>query len=160
MHETPTATVSDEIAATRAAFIAAIADGDAGSASAVYAPEATLVPPASTRLHGRDAIENFWAAGLKSGVSRVDLAADEVRGDGWLTYELGRYAIELEPADGKRVMERGTYLLIHERDGTGSWRRAIEMFNPDLHADARESTTGSSLPVATIAGNETYGSGG
>jgi uncharacterized protein (TIGR02246 family) len=148
MHTTPRSTVSNEIASTRAAFVAALADGDASSACAVYAPEAILVPPVAARLQGRDAIENFWAAGLESGLSRVDLAADEVRGDDGLTYELGRYAIELNPVDGEPIVENGTYLLIHERDAEGRWRRAVEMFSPDGNAITTEGA-GTLVPASS-----------
>jgi uncharacterized protein (TIGR02246 family) len=124
-------TARDQIASSRAAFVTAIAGGDAKSACAVYTDDATLIPPAADRLKGREAIERFWTAGLAAGMSRMEVEAEEIRGACDLTYELGRYAIELEPADGRPVLERGTYLLVHEQQADGSWLRAVETFNPD-----------------------------
>lgn len=112
-------------------FVTALAGGDAKTASGVYTHDATLVPPAAGRLKGREAIERFWTAGLAAGISRIELEADEIRGACDLTYELGRYAIELEPADGATVQERGTYVLVHEQQPDGSWLRVVETFNPE-----------------------------
>ena len=131
MRTTPRSTAGDEIASSRAAFVTALAGGDAKSACAVYMHDATLVPPAAARLKGREAIESFWTAGLAAGMSRFEMEADEIRGACDVTYELGRYAIELEPADGRPVRERGTYVLVHEQQPDGSWLRAVETFNPE-----------------------------
>jgi ketosteroid isomerase-like protein len=124
-------TAGDELASSRAMFVTALEGGDVETACAVYTHDATLVPPAAARLKGRDAIERFWTAGLAAGMSRIEMEADEIRGACDLTYELGRYAIELEPADGNLVLERGTYVLVHEQQPDGSWLRAVEAFNPD-----------------------------
>jgi hypothetical protein len=42
-----------------------------------------------------------------------------------------RRALRREPAESGPVVDRGKYLLVHERQDDGSWRRAVEMFNPD-----------------------------
>lgn len=133
MSTTRRSTAGEEIASSRAMFVDALLGGDAEAACAVYTHDATLVPPAAARLRGRDAIESFWRAGLAAGMSRIEMEADEIRGASALTYELGRYAIELEPADGKPVLERGTYVLVHEQQPDGSWLRAVETFNPENH---------------------------
>ena len=131
MRNEATPPARDGIASARATFVTALAGGDAKAAGALYTQDATLVPPAAARLKGRDAIESFWTAGLAAGMSRIEMEPDEIRGACDLTYELGRYAIELEPADGTPVLERGTYVLVHEQQSDGSWLRAVETFNPE-----------------------------
>lgn len=123
--------LDDAIAETRAAFVAALQEGDAKAACSVYADEASLLPPSAELLRGRDAIEAFWKAGLDAGITEVELEAVEVERDGRLAYEIGRYALRLNPADGTTVVDRGKYLLVHERQQDGAWLWAVEMFNPE-----------------------------
>jgi ketosteroid isomerase-like protein len=123
--------VEGAIAETRAAFAAALRRGDARAASAVYADEATLLPPSAELMHGRPAIEAFWQAGVEAGISEVELEALELERRDGLAYEIGRYALWLEPAEGGTVVDRGKYVLVHERQADGSWQWAVEMFNPD-----------------------------
>jgi uncharacterized protein (TIGR02246 family) len=118
------------VAATRAAFVAALSMGDAKTAAAVYADDARLLPPAAEPMQGRDAIEAFWRAGLAAGITSVVLEALDLGYDERLAYEIGRYELRLEPAEGGIVLERGTYLLVHALQADGSWRRAVEMLNP------------------------------
>lgn len=80
---------------------------------------------------GREAIAAFWQAGLDSGVAAVELETFEVERDGGHAYEIGRYALRLDGDDGAALVDRGKYVLVHARQEDGSWRRAVEMFNPD-----------------------------
>jgi uncharacterized protein (TIGR02246 family) len=123
--------VDEAVAETRAAFVAALHDGNATAAAAVYADDATLLPPAAELLRGREAIRSFWSAGVEAGISEVELVALELERDGGFAYEIGRYALRLQPADGDAVVDRGKYLLVHARQADGTWRRAVEMFSPD-----------------------------
>jgi uncharacterized protein (TIGR02246 family) len=118
------------IAETTAAFVAALAAGDATAASAVYADDARLMPPATGLVQGRDAIERFWRAGVESGISGVELDVVELARHDGFAYEIGRYALRLQPSDARAVVDEGTYVLVHEQQGDGSWRRAVEMFSP------------------------------
>jgi uncharacterized protein (TIGR02246 family) len=124
-------TAEGAIAESRAAFVAALNGGDAKAACSVYADEARLLPPSAELLRGRDAIEAFWKAGLAAGITEVELEAVEVERDGRLAYEIGRYALRLTPGDGGTVIDRGKYVLVHERQQDGAWRWAVEMFNPE-----------------------------
>ena len=118
-------------AANRASFVAALAGGDAKAAAAVYAGNAKLLAPSAELVRGSEAIEGFWRAGLEAGVRAAELEAVEFDQHDGLAYEIGRYALQLEPAEGGTVVDRGNYLLVHERQEDGSWRWAVEMFNPD-----------------------------
>lgn len=121
------------IAAARAAFVQGVARGDAAAVSQVYEDEARLLAPAAGLLCGRGAIEAFWRTGMEAGLEHVELDALEVDGPGELAYELGRYTLRLcSPDSGRRVVDRGSYLVVHARRSDGTWRRAAEMFNPDV----------------------------
>jgi len=119
------------IAKTRAEFVAALQDGDAAAASAVYAADAQLLAPSAELFAGRKAIAAFWHAGLQAGIAAVELDELTLAGNDGIAWEVGRYALRLESPDGGSVVERGKYLLVHERQQDGSWRWAVEMFNPD-----------------------------
>jgi uncharacterized protein (TIGR02246 family) len=120
---------SDPLAEPRVSFVAALARGDAAAASAVYTDDAHLLAPSAELVQGREAIERFWKAGIDSGITAVDLDVVEIAGGVRLAYEIGRYALLLG-GDGEAA-ERGAYVLVHERQRDGTWRRAVEMFNPE-----------------------------
>jgi ketosteroid isomerase-like protein len=125
------------ISESRATFVAALRAGDAKGASAVYALDARLLPPSAELMEGRTAIEAFWQAGIDAGLSAVELELLNLEGGERIAYEIGRYALHLRPADGKCVVDRGKYVLVHERQDDGRWRRAVEMFNPDAPPSVR-----------------------
>ena len=122
----------DAIGAARAAFAEALRGGDATAAAAVYSEDASLLPPSAEPLKGREAIAAFWRAGVEAGISDVELDALELERVEGLAYEIGRYALRLQPDDGAAVVDRGSYVLVHTRQTDGSWRRAVEMFSPDV----------------------------
>jgi ketosteroid isomerase-like protein len=119
------------IARARADFVDALRGGDAAAASAVYADDAQLLAPSAELFAGREAIASFWRAGLDAGIAGIELEELTLEGGDSVAWEIGRYALRLEPADGNPVVDRGKYLLVHERQEDGSWRRAVEMFNPE-----------------------------
>jgi len=121
----------EAIAATHEAFVEAVRSGDAEAAAAVYASGARLLPPVAAPLEGREAIASYWQAGVDAGLVEAALEARELRRFDGVAYEVGRYSLRLEPADGATVVDRGAYVLVHERQGDGSWHWAVEMFNPD-----------------------------
>lgn len=122
--------LSGAIGKARDAFVGAIERGDATEASAVYTAEARLLAPSAELLRGREAIDQFWRAGLDSGISGVELETLElVRLDG-LAYEIGRYELHVSPLGSDPIVDRGKYVLVHERQPDGSWLWAVEMFNP------------------------------
>ena len=116
---------------TRAAFVAALRAGDAFAASAVYAEQARLLPPSAELLHGRAAIEAFWRAGIDAGISDAELKPLSLERFDGVAYEIGRYTLRLRGDDGNVVVDRGKYLLVHERQHDRSWRWAAEMFSPE-----------------------------
>jgi uncharacterized protein (TIGR02246 family) len=119
------------IARTRTDFVAALRGGDAAAASAVYADDAQLLAPSAELFAGREAIAAFWRAGIEAGIAGVELEELTLEAREGVAWETGRYALRLEPTGGKPVVDRGKYLLVHARQEDGSWRWAVEMFNPE-----------------------------
>ena len=115
----------------QATFLAALDRRDAKGAAAAYATDARLLPPFSDVMAGRDAIEAFWQAGLDTGLAALELESLKIKRNDRIAYEVGRYAMHVRPQEGECVADRGTYVLVHERQADGSWRRVVEMFGPE-----------------------------
>ena len=112
-------------------FVAAIAAGNARAAARTYSRVARLLAPSVEPIEGREAIAAFWRAGIDAGIRDVQHERVQLEERGSVAFEFGRYAIRLEPDDGGPLIERGKYLLVHERHADGSWQRVIEMLSPD-----------------------------
>ena len=122
--------VEGAIAEARAAFVTALGDGDAAAVTRLYVDGARLLAPSAELFDGREAIARFWQAGVAAGVRAVELDVLELERHDGVAYEIGRYALRLR-TDGGTVVDRGKYVLVHERQRDGAWLRAVETFNPD-----------------------------
>lgn len=132
-----------EIGAGRAVFADGIRQGDTRSAASVYAEAARLLAPSTELIEGRDAIEAFWQAGLDAGIVDIELEAATVERRDRMAFEIGRYVLQVRPAAGQTVLDRGSYLLVLEQEADGSWRRAVEMFS----AEATPTTSVAARPA-------------
>ena len=118
------------LAEARAACVTALQHGDTHALAAAYTADATLLPPATEPIRGREAIRRFWQAGLDAGIVAIRLEAATVDEDARLAYEFGSYEIHLEPAGSKPIVDRGSYVLVHARQRDSNWRRRVEIFTP------------------------------
>lgn len=129
MGDRPLPNADDPFVESRAAFVDGLARGDAAAACSVYTRDARLLAPSAELVKGRQEIERFWKAGIDAGITVVDLGVLEIACGSGLAYEIGRYALRLDgcadPAEG------GAYVLVHEQQHDGTWRRVVEMFNPE-----------------------------
>lgn len=116
------------IEAQSQALSAALARGDAAAAGGIFTEDARVsVPGAQAVIAGRPAIADFWRAALGSGLTGVELHADEVEGEGGLRYESGSYhVLGLNGAD----LGRGQYLIIWKKDD-GTWRIHRDFAHPN-----------------------------
>jgi ketosteroid isomerase-like protein len=131
----------DVIGKARDAFVGALESGDARAASASYTSDARLLAPSAELFRGREAIEQFWGAGLDTGISEVEMETLELVRLNGLAYEIGRYALRLKPVDGIPVVDRGKYVRVHEEQTDGSWLWALEMFNPEAISARKRATS-------------------
>jgi uncharacterized protein (TIGR02246 family) len=111
----------------------ALRAGDAARAAAAYTADGTLLTPAAELVRGRSEIESYWRAGIAVGLTGLGLETLELQVADAVAIELGRYVLEL----GADRLDRGKYLVVHRREADGSWRRAVDVFNPDAPQPAR-----------------------
>jgi len=116
---------------TGAALATAISTGDAAGAAALYAADAMLLAPTAELVAGRSQIEAYWRTGIALGVSRMELDARELRFASTVAFEIGRYALSLATDCREPVVDLGKYFVLHIQSADGSWRRAVDVFNPD-----------------------------
>ncbi len=121
-------------------FADAIRSGDSVAAAVGYAENARLLAPSATVIEGRAEIESFWRAGLEAGIRAVELESIGIDRHGAFAVEIGHYAMHLRQPDGADVVDRGSYLLVHEPAAGGGWSWALEAFTPggDPHVASRE----------------------
>jgi ketosteroid isomerase-like protein len=119
-------------AATRR-FVDAISGGDPAMAAVGYAEDARLLAPSATVVRGRAEIESFWRAGLEAGIRAVELRSARIDRHGSFAIETGHYSMVLRRPRGDDVVDRGSYLRVHEPAADGGWAWALEAFTPDGH---------------------------
>ncbi|HEY3542932.1 MAG TPA: DUF4440 domain-containing protein [Gaiellaceae bacterium] len=123
--------MEDGVRNAAVALADAVARGNAAAAAALYAEDGKLLTPAAALFAGRRQIEAYWREGIAIGLSAVELEAREFDGGSDFAVEIGRYAFTLAGDDGGPIVDRGTYVVLHRRQPDGSWRRALDVFNPD-----------------------------
>jgi uncharacterized protein (TIGR02246 family) len=114
----------------------ALVSGDPVAAAALYTDDGRLLTPAAELIAGRREIEAYWRAGIGVGLAGVELRMLELQLGRELAIEIGRDVFAVD-GDGGTVAERGKYLVLHRRQPDGSWRRAVDVFNPDVPEPAR-----------------------
>ena len=129
-----------------AALAAALARGDASGAAALYSDDGKLLTSAARLIEGRDEIQAYWREGIGLGLSSLELDALDVQVVGGIAIEIGRYALAVR--DGS---DAGKYVALHRQQPDGSWRRAVDVFNPDEPRTARSPRARAARPPRPAA---------
>jgi ketosteroid isomerase-like protein len=116
---------------TTAALVTALERGDVAAAGDIYADGAWLLSSSAEHIHGRAEIEAYWRAGVELGLSGLEFESKVQEALGGSVLELGRYVVSVRNESTLPLVEHGTYLVLHTQTVDGSWRRAVEVFNPD-----------------------------
>ena len=120
--------VKAAIDASNKKFGAAIAAGDAKALGTIYTDDATVMPPNSEPVKGRQAIEGLFGMLVTAGIKGATLTALEVEAHGETAVEVGTYS--LKDATGKEV-DRGKYVAIWKRL-KGQWKMHRDIWNSSL----------------------------
>ncbi len=123
------------IGAADSAFAAASNAGNLDALVAVYAADATLLPPNAPAMKGSEAIRGFWGGFLSAYEVEMELTSQEAEGRGDLAYVVGRYRFAATPkAKGPELKDEGKYVEVLKRQADGSWKYVVDIYNSDLPA--------------------------
>ncbi len=107
---------------------------DTAALAAMYARDASILPPNAPIVGGRDAIEAFWAEFLASG-NIVGVKDTDVQANGHIGYKVGTYTIA---SPHNQLLDRGKYIEVwHHTDG--GWQIMYDIFNSDRPPAAADS---------------------
>ena len=104
------------------AFHDGVADQDAAALSRLYSENAIFMPPGMGPCEGRAAIQAAMQGLIDMGARSLDIEPLDIREEGDLTIEYGRYTLGLEPPGAAPVTDAGKYLIVHEAQDDGSMK--------------------------------------
>lgn len=116
------------------AYAAAWRKNDPAAVRATLWPNAVLIPQGSAPVEGLDAINRFWwpPSGPRTTVTGFTITTAEVGGTGAIGFVRGSFQLDFSYFDeGKTVARRnrGNYLMLFMRTGTGEWRISHRMWS-------------------------------
>lgn len=120
--------VRQEIDRVNARFVEAFNRGDAAAAVQVYTEDATILPPGSGPIRGRQAIEQFWQTAMQTGIRAVALETMDLSLGGDMAAEIGRATLTIQPEGGQQMTDTAKYVVVWKQDA-GGWRWAIDIWN-------------------------------
>jgi len=113
-------------------FGEAARQGDAAALAALYTEDATLLPPNSEMIKGREGIEAVWSAVIQMGAKDAVLTTVDVYGSGDLAYEVGNYVLTIQPEGQEPIEDKGKYVVVWKQIADGSWKMHVDIWNSSL----------------------------
>jgi uncharacterized protein (TIGR02246 family) len=112
-----------------AKFSAAVRQADGAAIAALYTDDATLLPPDMDAIQGRSGIETFWKGGLQMGIKDAVLTTVNVAGGGDLAYEIGKFALKIQPEGKEPLEQKGKYVVVWKKTPDGAWKLHVDIWN-------------------------------
>jgi uncharacterized protein (TIGR02246 family) len=120
--------LKSEIEAVNGKFGAAYDRGDAAAIARLYTPHATVFPPGSDMVTGRDGIQKVWAGAIGSGMKFTSLQTVSVEQYGNAAREIGRFSAEVPNAQKQMTKVDGKYVVVWKRVN-GAWLLDSDIWN-------------------------------
>lgn len=120
------------VRAVDAAWARAATAGDGNAIGALYASNATVLPPMEPAVEG-EAAKKYWVGFTDAFSGPAELTTKTVEGRGDLAYATGTYRMTLTPkkAGAKPLpTEEGKYLEVLKKQADGSWKIVYDMWSP------------------------------
>ncbi len=120
------------VEAANAKFREAVRLGKAADIAALYADNASVLPPNQDVVRGHDNIEAYWRSGLEGGVKDAVLNTVDIDVSGDAIYEIGTYSLKIWP-EGKTAWEdNGKYVVIWRKAAEGAVKIEVDIWNSSL----------------------------
>ena len=110
-------------------FGEAVRKGDAAAIAALYSEDATVLPPDSAMIKGRQAIQASWNRSLQMGIKDAVLTTVEVSGAGDYAYEIGKVLLTIQPAGQAALQQTAKYVVVWKKAASGSWQLHVDIWN-------------------------------
>jgi uncharacterized protein (TIGR02246 family) len=126
-HEKRVAEVRRKIEEAEASFLAAIKRADVATATALYTPDAVLLPEGGEAVRGREAITADFAWMARVRVKEWTASIEDLQVSGGIAVETGWEEMTLEGP--KQVPRHLKYIDVWKEQPDGSWLIYRDMFN-------------------------------
>lgn len=120
--------LKSEIEAVNQKFGVAYAKGDAAAIARLYTPRATIFPPGSDMVTGREGIQKVWAGAIQSGMKITSLQTVSVEQYGNAAREIGRFSADMPDAQKQVTKVNGKYVVVWKRVN-GTWMLDSDIWN-------------------------------
>ena len=126
-----------------AASIEAMSSGNMAKVMSYYADDALSMPPNTSMLKGKEAIQKHTAEMMKSGMkfSNVKFTTVEIEAGGKVAYEVGSYEMDISMPVLGNMKDKGKYVAIWKQQADGSWKVHAEMWNTDTPLPSMDKPT-------------------
>jgi uncharacterized protein (TIGR02246 family) len=121
-----------QVNAIAQAFHDGVANRDAEALASLYAQDGRFLPPNMEPCEGPSQIRAAMQGLLDMGVRSLDVEPLDVREEGDLTVEYGRYTLGIEPEGAESMTDVGNYVVVHEDQHDGSTKILLDIFNSNL----------------------------
>ncbi len=121
------ADVLESISLNNKKLCAAVANGDAAAAAALYAQGARLMPPNMGIVESPD-LASYWQGAIDMGIVDATLTSDTVDVYGDTAIEVGAYVLF---GPDRIEIDNGTYLVVW-RNEDGTWKLFQDIFNTNV----------------------------
>ena len=123
----------DAIVARHNDFIASFASAEFTVMRDFLTEDHLGMAPSRPRMHGRDEAEAFWREGFEIADSSFTSANQSLEVDGDRATDVFDFVMTIKPRDGSPALEDHGKCVWHWRkDGDGTWRLALAIWNSDL----------------------------
>jgi uncharacterized protein (TIGR02246 family) len=102
---------------------------DAAALTAMYAPDAKLLPPANTVVSGPAEIHKFWQSMFDGGFADHQIKLIDAQGAGNMAYEAAQWQATGPGKGGARQTYKGSVVMILERQGGNDWKAKVHTWN-------------------------------
>ncbi len=118
---------------TNAQFAAAAGRGDTAAMAALYTEDAVVLAPNVELMRGRQAIKALFDGLLQQmGAPQLTIRTIQLDELGDAACEVGAYTLKAQPPGGEPINDNGKTVVIWKRQGDGSWKMAVDIWNSNL----------------------------
>lgn len=112
-----------------AAFLTAFNAPNPSGFLPLYTEDALLFFQGAPAVRGPEAIKQFWETRINLGVRDHTFEIIETDADGKYAFQLARATVQLVRDNGEKTLMVGHTVRIFEKQGDGTWKTKIHMFN-------------------------------